>query len=109
MRWIQNVYTRRFNHRHKLWGHVFGGRYKAVLVESDLDSDYFGNLWDYIHLNPVRTGLVDPKAGIALSDYRWSSLAQVYAVNPARRQHGAPRSNLSPRLAAKIPSLGGKN
>jgi putative transposase len=85
MRWIQNTYTRRFNHRHKLWGHVFGGRYKAVLVESDLDSDYFGNLWDYIHLNPVRAGLVDPTAGIALSDYRWSSLAQVYAVSPARR------------------------
>jgi REP element-mobilizing transposase RayT len=85
MRWLQNTYTRRFNHRHTLWGHVFGGRYKAVLVESDLDSDYFRNLWDYIHLNPVRAGLVDPKEGPALSDYRWSSLAQVYAVGPARR------------------------
>jgi len=85
MRWIQNTYTRRFNHSHKLWGHVFGGRYKAILVESDLDSDYFGNLWDYIHLNPVRAGLVDPMEGVALLDYRWSSLTQVYAVGPARR------------------------
>jgi putative transposase len=85
MRWIQNTYTRRLNHRHKLWGHVFGGRYKAVLVESDLESDYFGNLWDYIHLNPVRAGLVDPKEGIGLLDYDWSSLAQVYAISPARR------------------------
>jgi putative transposase len=85
MRWMQNTYTRRLNHRHKLWGHVFGGRYKAVLVESDLDSDYFANLWDYIHLNPVRAGLVDPKEGVGLLDYHWSSLAQVYAVGPARR------------------------
>lgn len=85
MRWIQNTYTRRFNHRHKLWGHVFGGRYKAVLVESDLESDYFGNLWDYIHLNPVRGGLLEAGEGGALLEYRWSSLAQVYAVGPARR------------------------
>jgi putative transposase len=34
MRWLQNTYTRRFNVRNQLWGHVFGGRYKAVLVES---------------------------------------------------------------------------
>src|ERR1700731_2336930 len=33
MRWLQNTYTRRFNVRNQLWGHVFGGRYKAVLVE----------------------------------------------------------------------------
>lgn len=56
MRWIQNTYARRFNHRHGLWGQVFGGRYKAVLVESHVDSeqDYLSNFWDYIHLNPVR-------------------------------------------------------
>jgi REP element-mobilizing transposase RayT len=34
MLWVQNTYTRRFNCRHKLWGHVFGARYKAVLVEN---------------------------------------------------------------------------
>jgi len=33
MRWFQNTYTRRFNTRHRLWGHPFGARYKAVLVE----------------------------------------------------------------------------
>ena len=55
------------------------------MVESDLDSDYFGNLWDYIHLNPVRAGLVEQMEGVALLDYRWSSLTQVYAVGPARR------------------------
>lgn len=35
MQWFQNTYTRRFNQRHRLWGHVFGSRYKEVVVESD--------------------------------------------------------------------------
>ena len=87
MRWVQNTYTRRFNCRHKLWGHVFGARYKAVLVESDPNSDqyYLANLLDYIHLNPVRAGLVDPKQGLGLLSYRWSSLKQVYAIASNRR------------------------
>ena len=34
MRWFQNTFTRRINTRHKLWGRVFGGRYKAILVEA---------------------------------------------------------------------------
>lgn len=35
MKWFQNTYTRRLNTRHGKWGHVFGGRYKAVLVEPE--------------------------------------------------------------------------
>ena len=30
MGWLQNAYTRRMNVRHRLWGHVFGGRYKRL-------------------------------------------------------------------------------
>jgi putative transposase len=33
MQWLQNTYTRRFNTRHRLWGRLFGDRYKAVPVE----------------------------------------------------------------------------
>jgi hypothetical protein len=33
MSWFQNSWTRRFNRRHKLWGHLFGDRYKAKPVE----------------------------------------------------------------------------
>jgi putative transposase len=33
MRWLLSTYTIRLNHRHKLVGHVFSGRYKALLVE----------------------------------------------------------------------------
>src|ERR1700730_16986680 len=46
MRWFQNTYTRRFNTRHRLWGHLFGGRYKAVLVEGGEfgNGEYLSNL-----------------------------------------------------------------
>ena len=32
MRWFQGTYTQRFNARHNVWGHLFQGRYKALLV-----------------------------------------------------------------------------
>jgi len=35
MAWMQNAFTRRMNVRHKLWGHLLGGRYKAILVEPE--------------------------------------------------------------------------
>ncbi|MFC7337727.1 transposase [Haloferula chungangensis] len=62
MRWFQNTWTRRFNARHRLWGHLFGGRYKAIPAAGD---GYFSRLVHYIHLNPVRAGLVKKKDGIA--------------------------------------------
>lgn len=70
MRWLQGVYTIRHNARHKVRGHLFQGRYKAVLVEGG-DDTYFQTVSDYIHLNPVRAGLVGKKE--MLADYRWSS------------------------------------
>ena len=87
MRWLQSTYTRRFNLRHGLWGHVFGGRYKAVVVEADANgrSDYFATLLDYVHLNPVRAGLSNPKKGMGLLSYQWSSLVYGYGIAPGRR------------------------
>ncbi len=86
MKWFQNTYTRHFNIRNRQWGHVFGGRYKAVVVDpEDRDGMYFAILLDYVHLNPVRAGMVDVWKGRGLLDYRWSSLAQGYAVAPSRR------------------------
>ena len=86
MRWLQNTYTRRFNVRNQLWGHVFGGRYKAVLVESREfgSGDYLSNLIDYVHLNPIRAGIINP-AKQSLTDYPWSSLRRGYAVSPQKR------------------------
>lgn len=79
MQWLQNTYTRRFNRRHRLWGRLFGDRYKAILNEGDSDYYYF-SLMDYIHLNPVRVGLVRIMKGESVRDYPWSSVAAGYAV-----------------------------
>ena len=84
MKWLQNTYTRRFNIRHRLWGRLFGDRYKAVPVERAA-GDYYGSLIDYIHLNPVRARLVRAKAGQSVLDYPWSSVAGGYALLPSRR------------------------
>lgn len=84
MKWFQNTYTRRFNTRHRKWGHVFGGRYKAILVQ-EAGGDYLETLMDYVHLNPARAGLVDPEKGLGLLDYEWSSLVRGYAREADQR------------------------
>ena len=89
MKWFQNTYTRRFNTRHGAWGHLFGGRYKAIPVEgavgegSARGGDYLAALLDYIHLNPVRAGLIFRGKAMSLVDYPWSSLSRGYAL-PSR-------------------------
>ena len=70
MKWLQSTYTIRFNARHKQRGHLFQGRYKAVIVDGE-DGTYFRTLSDYIHLNPVRARMLED--GGKLMDYRWSS------------------------------------
>ena len=84
MKWLQNTYTRRFNSRHRLWGRLFGDRYKAVLCEGD-SPYYYCTLMDYIHLNPVRAGLVRVERRQSVRDYAWSSVAVGYALPASRR------------------------
>ncbi|MEI6535634.1 MAG: transposase [Verrucomicrobiaceae bacterium] len=81
MKWLQNAYTRRFNVRHRLWGHLFGGRYKSIIVE---DGEYLKSVVDYVHLNPVRARLVTTREG--LESYAWSSLPGMLAA-PRKRTH----------------------
>ena len=83
MKWLQNTVTRRFNVRHRAWGRVFGDRYKAIPVEG---GEYYGRtLVDYIHLNPVRAGIIKPAEGQSVLDYPWSSVAGGYALPPEKR------------------------
>ena len=70
--------------RHRAWGRVFGDRYKAVVVEGVLP-EYYGSLVDYIHLNPVRAGIVSGERGQSVLDYPWSSLAGGYGLAPGKR------------------------
>ncbi len=62
---LQQSYTIYFNRRYRSVGHLFQGRYKAIICDKD---EYLLTLLKYIHLNPVRA-----KAIKALGDYRWSS------------------------------------
>lgn len=59
MAWLQSTYTIRLNHRHQLFGHVLSGRYKAQWVESS-GNGYLRTACDYVHLNPVRAGMLKP-------------------------------------------------
>src|SRR5678809_883152 len=52
MKWFLGTYTSRFNWRHKLFGHLFSGRYKALIVQGSGDG-YLRTVCEYAHLNPV--------------------------------------------------------
>lgn len=71
MKWFHTTYTVRFNLRHKLCGHLFQGRYKALIIDPD-EPDYFRRVSDYIHLNPARAQLLDFN-NPDLESYLWSS------------------------------------
>jgi putative transposase len=70
MKWLLGTYTIRFNRRHQLSGHLFGGRYKAQLIDESAPH-YLRIAADYVHLNPARAALID--ATQKLDSYRWSS------------------------------------
>ena len=74
MRHLNGVYTQKFNRRHKRVGHVFQGRYKAILVEKD---SYLLELSRDVVLNPVRAGMVND-AG----DWPWSSYQAMIGQSP---------------------------
>jgi putative transposase len=67
MRQLNGVYTQFFNRRHKKVGHLFQGRYKAVLVEKE---SHLLSLCRYVVLNPVRAGLVKSPGQWRWSNYR---------------------------------------
>jgi putative transposase len=76
MKWLQGTFANRFNRFRKVNGHVFQGRYKAILLEADA----VGAVCNYIHLNPVRAGLV---AAAELENYAASSFHQLW--HPSKR------------------------
>lgn len=65
MRQLNGIYSQRLNRRHGLVGHVFQGRYHAVLVQKEA---HLLELARYLVLNPVRAGMVE-----AADDWHWSS------------------------------------
>ena len=81
MKWFLGTFTSRFNRRHKLFGHLFSGRYKALIVDGSGDG-YLRTVGEYVHLNPVRAKLLRQEQ--SLTDYAWSSYLG-YLLTPAKR------------------------
>ena len=106
MSWLQNTLTRRYNVRHTAWGRLFGDRYKAVPVDGT-DPWHYRTLVDYIHLNPVRAGVIKPGAGQSVLDFPWSSVAGGWTLPPNRRpkwlaaQEGLRRFDLPDSVAGR--------
>ncbi|MGK2858630.1 MAG: transposase, partial [Thermoanaerobaculia bacterium] len=67
MQWLNGSYAAWFNRRHKRWGHLFGDRFHAFLVEKEA---YYLELLRYVVLNPVRAKMVDRPEQHAWSSYR---------------------------------------
>jgi REP element-mobilizing transposase RayT len=67
MQGLQQSYTQRFNRVHEKVGHVFQGRYRAIVCDRD---EYLVTLVRYIHLNPVRAGLVERPEAYPHSGHR---------------------------------------
>jgi REP element-mobilizing transposase RayT len=67
MHYIKGSYTTYYNIRHQRHGHLFRGRFKSIVVDKD---SYFLELSRYIHLNPVRAGMVKDPYAYCYSSYR---------------------------------------
>lgn len=91
MQYINTAYTTYYNIRRRRVGHVFGGRYKSILVDKD---SYFLELTRYIHLNPVRAKIVDNPQG-----YKWSSYKGY--INKSRDKY-TDKEQINKHLGLKI-------
>jgi putative transposase len=65
MHYVNSSYATYYNYTHRKSGHLFQGRYKAILVDHD---EYYKKITAYVHNNPVRAGIVDHP-----EEYGWSS------------------------------------
>jgi REP-associated tyrosine transposase len=75
MHFINSAYSIYLNTKHERCGHLFQGRFKAILVQADL---YARTLTKYIHANPVRKGFVERP-----EHYKWSSCQAYFGLGQA--------------------------
>jgi len=100
---IKLRYARYHNRRYGGTGHVFEGRFKSVLIESE---EHLLTVLAYINLNPVRAGLVTDEA--ALADYPWTGHAGLLGRRPqAFLSVAEVLANLAPDVATARARLRG--
>lgn len=114
MRHINGVYTQRFNQAHRKHGHLFEGRFKAILVDRD---SYLLEVCRYVELNPVRAALVSKPQAWLWSSYRahaglaaapvWLDVAGLHGYVLGRAARGASdRRRAGVRYAELVASAG---
>ena len=94
---LNSAYTTYFNIKRKRAGHLFQGRYKALLIDVD---NYLLELSRYIHLNPVRAGITEKPEEYRYSSYRAYIFPKEETLifrellwsRVAREREGGPRS-----------------
>ena len=80
MRQLNGIYTQKYNWRYTKTGHVFQGRYKAIVVDKE---SYLLELCRYVVLNPLRAAIVkEPQ------DWKWSSYRSTAGRATAMAYHG---------------------
>jgi REP element-mobilizing transposase RayT len=104
MKWLLGTYTSRFNRRHKLVGHLFSGRYKALIVDGS-SRGYLRTVGEYVHLNPARAKLLRPEE--PLRTYRWSSYP-AYLKGPGQRPQWLRVERVLGEMGIPKDSLGGR-
>lgn len=75
MRQLNGMYTQRCNWKYRKTGHIFQGRYKAIIVDKD---SYLLELCRYVALNPARAHMVEKP-----EDFRWSSFRATAGIDRA--------------------------
>ncbi|MBI2114249.1 MAG: transposase [candidate division NC10 bacterium] len=105
LRSLLTGYAGAFNRRHKRVGHLFQNRYKSIVVEEDR---YLLELVRYLHLNPLRAGVVPTLA--ALARYPWSGHSALLGWTPRPWQattailgHFAARAGYRAFVAEGVP------
>ncbi|MHC4777181.1 MAG: transposase [Planctomycetota bacterium] len=91
MKWFQGTFTQRINTRRELPGHLFQGRYKALVIDPT-EKRHFETVAHYIHMNPLRAGILR-KSGMGLKDFPWSSFPY-YLTHPRMRPQWLDVSSL---------------
>jgi REP element-mobilizing transposase RayT len=84
VRHLNGIYTQSFNRRHRRVGHLFQGRFKAIVVDKE---SHLLELCRYVVLNPVRAGVVKTP-----SAYPWSS----YRATAGQHLHGGKQRGQTP-------------
>ena len=81
MQGLQQSYSQYFNLHHRKSGHVFQGRYKAIVCDKD---EYLLQLIRYIHLNPVRAGMVKEPEKYLYSGHRAYLQGKTSVIDPRK-------------------------